>query len=55
MNASTAPRIESADTTDRGIIVTFADGTCALFTASFLYAKLLDAEIIPNDDEDESA
>jgi hypothetical protein len=46
MNASTAPRVVSADTTDRGIIVTFADGKCALFNASFLYAKLVYAELI---------
>jgi hypothetical protein len=43
----------TADTTERGIIVTFADGKCALYTASFLYAKLLYAEIIPDDTEDD--
>ena len=50
-NESTDPRIVSADMTDRGIIVTFADGKCALYTSSFLRGKFLYAEIIPEDEQ----
>ena len=32
-------RVVSADVTDRGIIVTFADGKCALYTSSFLHGE----------------
>jgi hypothetical protein len=58
MNTSTAPRIISVDRTSRGIIVTFEDGKCALYAASFLYSKLPYAETVYNDevedDEDRS-
>jgi hypothetical protein len=47
------PRVISADWTDRGIIVTFEDGKCAPYTSSYLYGKLLYAEIIPDDDEED--
>jgi hypothetical protein len=52
MKVSTEPLIISSDMTSRGIIVTFADGKCALYTASFLYGTLRYAEIIPDDDFD---
>jgi hypothetical protein len=47
-------RIVSADRTDRGVIVTFADGKSALYPDSLLRAVYLKAEILSDWKVDQS-
>ena len=56
MKTPTSPRIVGADKVDGDVILTFDDGMCALFPASFLYANLAQArriEDLQDGDEDD--
>jgi hypothetical protein len=44
MEHSFKPRVESVDKSQEGIIVTFEDGTSAVFSAALLYSMLSQAQ-----------
>jgi hypothetical protein len=46
-------RVCSAELFRNGIIITFADGKSALFSADFLYASLPQAQELIDQDDDE--
>lgn len=48
----TPARVVSSDQLDGDLIVTFNDGQCALFTASFLHDHLDQAKVIIESDEE---
>jgi hypothetical protein len=45
--------VRSAELFRNGIIITFADGKCALFSADLLYAALSQAQELTDQEEDE--
>jgi len=47
------PRIVEADRLNSGVVITFDDGRCALYSASLLYANLDAAQDLTVDVEDE--
>jgi hypothetical protein len=48
-------RVRSAEVFRNGILVTFADGKCALFPADFLYSSLPEAEELSDSDDDQTS
>jgi hypothetical protein len=46
-------RILSADKTETGVLITFDDGQCALYSASLLFSQLCYAESVTEPDPDE--
>ncbi len=50
------PRIINAERLDGGVIITFNDGKCAVYSASLLHAKLTEAtevdELVADDSEE---
>lgn len=46
-------RVRFVELFKNGIVVTFADGKSALFSADFLYASLSEAQELTEDDEEE--
>jgi len=54
MESATHSRVKYAEIVSRGIVITFADGKCALFPADLLYATLPQAqELLELPDETE--
>jgi hypothetical protein len=53
MDTTPRPRIVSADKLDGDLLLSFDDGMCALFTASFLRDNLAHAKIVEDTDDDE--
>lgn len=52
MRTPQEPRILAADRLMKGVIITFDDGQCAVFSASLLHAALPQAELLPDDPDD---
>lgn len=52
MDTQTDSRIISADRTSNGIIVTFEDGKCALYSTTLLHAMFSQAQELLDSDED---
>jgi len=48
-------RVSSAELFRDGVIITFADGKCALFPAELLYASLPQAQELSENEEEESS
>jgi hypothetical protein len=53
MGSEQPPRIVSSERTSTGIVVTFADGRCAFYSASILDAAFSQAEDLTNLPADE--
>jgi hypothetical protein len=47
MESAPQSRVKYAEMVSRGIIITFADGRCALFPANLLYSMLPQAQELP--------
>jgi hypothetical protein len=54
MTTDLAPRVLSADRASGGVIITFDDGKCAVYSASLLHATLGQAELIPDESLNDS-
>jgi hypothetical protein len=53
MQPPITPRIVSSDLFDGGILVSFEDGTTAMFSAAVLYANLFQAEAVRDVDQED--
>jgi len=55
MKMKTPTRIVCAERMTDGIVVTFEDGKCAIFSTAFMYANLRYAEAITEKNEEETS
>jgi hypothetical protein len=53
METPPVPRVTHAERLNDGVIITFEDGKCAIYSTSLLYATLTQAETIASELEDE--
>jgi hypothetical protein len=51
MEPELKPRITAAERGSRGILITFADGRCAFYSAALLDSMFPHAEQIPEEDD----
>jgi hypothetical protein len=52
METASEPRVTLAERMEGGVIISFADGKCAVYSASLLYATLSQASHVDPDPED---
>jgi hypothetical protein len=50
MKTLSVPRVVSAERLEKGVIITFDDGKCALYSASLLHATFPQAEQVSEKD-----
>jgi len=53
MESGAQPRVKYAELVARGLIITFADGKCALFPADLLYATMPQAQELREAEDDD--
>jgi hypothetical protein len=53
MNTPAVPRLLEAEILGGGVIITFDDGKCAIYSASLLYATFDQATLVEVEDEEE--